>query len=208
LWQSRAGPAAQLLAVPGATALGWALIPRLRAARLMPVRVLGTVAVFLLISGILVQQAAKLVPNPPNPRMKPVAQANRLCPTFAALRPVARQPKGYVLTHVDLGPRLIVGTPHDAVAGPYHRNGEDIIAVMRAFRGTPDEARRTIERRGIDYVLICPGLSETTIYAAKAKEGFYMQLVNGRAPAWLEPVTLPEKSPYRMWRVVTARSPG
>ena len=212
LWQSRAGPAAQLLAVPGATALGWLLIPRLRATRLMPLRVVATVAAFLLISGILAQQAAKLVPNPPNPRMKPVAQANRLCPTFAALRPVAQQPPGYVLTHVDLGPRLIVATPHDAVAGPYHRNAEEIIAVMRAFRGTPDEARHTIARRGIDYVLVCPGLSETTIYAARAKDGFYMQLVNGRVPDWLEPVALPDKSPFRMWRVVEpdsrARSPG
>jgi hypothetical protein len=120
---------------------------------------------------------------------------------MAALRPIALQPKGYVLTHVDLGPRLIAVTHHDAVAGPYHRNHRDIVETMRAFRGTAEEARRTVEARGIDYVLICPNLSETTIYATQAKNGFYVQLVRGQVPAWLEPVALPAKSPYRMWRV-------
>jgi hypothetical protein len=55
-------------------------------------------------------------------------------------------------------------------------------------------------------VLICPGLSESTIYAAHAKQGFYMQLARGQVPAWLTPVPLPAKSPYRMWRVTKARS--
>jgi hypothetical protein len=90
-----------------------------------------------------------------------------------------------VLTFVDLGPRLITVTHHDAVAGPYHRNGRDIIDVMRAFRGSAENARATIERRRIDYVLICPGLSESTIYASQAKGGFYTQLAAARCrPGW------------------------
>lgn len=202
LWQARAGPAAQLLAVPGATALAWLLIPRLMASRLMVVRVFGTVAAFLLVSGILVQQAAQYVPQPPRPALKAVNRANGLCWSLWGLHPVALVPRGYVLTHVDLGPRLITVTHHDAVAGPYHRNGKDIVDVMRAFRSTPEFAHQVIERRGIDYVLICPGMSETTIYATQAKGGFYMQLVRGKVPDWLEPVPLPKNSPFRMWRVV------
>jgi hypothetical protein len=201
LWQSRASPAAQLLAVPGATALAWVVMVAVRSSRMMLVRVFGTVAVFLLISGLLVQQAVELFPQPKAKSSPAVGRANGSCPTMAALRPIALQPKGYVLTHVDLGPRLITVTHHDAVAGPYHRNHRDIVETMRAFRGTAEEARRTVETRGIDYVLICPNLSETTIYASQAKSGFYVQLVRGQVPAWLEPVKLPAKSPYRMWRV-------
>jgi hypothetical protein len=206
LWQSRAGPAAQLLAVPGATALAWLGISRLFASRLLLVRVAGTVAVFLLVSGILPQQALRYFPAKPRPGIKVINKANNLCPTLWALKPVAQVPRGQVLTFVDLGPRLIAVTHHDAVAGPYHRNGRDIIDVMRAFRGTAESARETIERRGIDYVLICPGLSESTIYASQAKQGFYVQLVRGKSPAWLQPVPLPARSPYRMWRVVIPRS--
>ena len=43
-----------------------------------------------------------------------------------------------VFTFVDLGPRLITVTHHDAVIGPYHRNGEQIADVMNAFRGDAD----------------------------------------------------------------------
>ena len=164
-------------------------------------RVAGTAFAFLRVSGILVQRGVSQFPPKPKPGLKAVNKANGLCPTLWALKPVAQQPKGHVLTFVDLGPRLIAVTHHDAVAGPYHRNGADIIDVMRAWRGSADEARATVERRRIDYVLICPGLSESTVYASQAKNGFYMQLLRGQVPAWLEPVTLPADSPYRMWRV-------
>jgi hypothetical protein len=202
LWQSRAGPAAQLLAVPGATALVWLAAT----SRFTAVRVIGTVALFLLASGLLPQQILTYFPPKPRPGMDVINKANSLCPTLWALRPVALVPKGQVLTFVDLGPRLIAVTHHDAVAGPYHRNGQDIIDVMRAWRGTAEAARSTIERRRIDYVLICPGLSESTVYASQAKDGFYMQLMRGKVPAWLQRVPLPAKSPYRMWRVVRPRS--
>jgi hypothetical protein len=203
LWQSRAGPAAQLLAVPGATALVWLAL----SSRSMLVRVAGSVLVFLLVSGLLAQQVVvRVFPPKPRPGMAAINKANGLCPTLWALKPVALVPRGQVLTFIDLGPRLVTVTHHDAVAGPYHRNGRDIIDVMRAFRGTAEAARATVERRGIDYVLICPGLSESTVYASQAKQGFYMQLVRGQVPAWLQPVPLPARSPYRMWRVVRPRS--
>jgi hypothetical protein len=204
LWQARAGPAAQLLAVPGATALAWILIPLVWNSRYMLVRVLGTVLAFLIASGVLEQQVAAWIPHKQNPNLKPVNRANGLCPTLWALRPVAQQPKGTVLTFVDLGPRLITVTPHDAIAGPYHRNSADIIDVMQAFRGNADNAQAAVEKHHVDYVLICPGMSESTIYASEAPGGFYMQLVRGKVPAWLQPVELPKASPYRMWRVVGA----
>jgi hypothetical protein len=207
LWQSRAGPAAQLLAIPGATALAWLILPRVRSSRWVLVRVVGTVGAFLVVSGIPAQEATRLIPKPPPTKgSTATSKANSTCPTLAALRPVALQPKGYVLTFVDLSPRLITATHHSAVAGPYHRNGNDILDVMKTFRGSRDFAKAVIDRRHIDYVLICPGMSESTLYAAYAKKGFYMQLVRGEVPAWLDEVPLPESSPYRMWKVV--RSPA
>ncbi|HEY1146366.1 MAG TPA: AcrB/AcrD/AcrF family protein, partial [Allosphingosinicella sp.] len=86
--------------------------------------------------------------------------------------------------------------------GPYHRNQQAILDVMRAFRGSAENAHAIIQRRGIDYVLICPGLSESTVYRAEAPKGFYAQLAGGKVPAWLQPIALPKDSPYRMWRVV------
>jgi hypothetical protein len=92
-------------------------------------------------------------------------------------------------------------THHDAITGPYHRNADAILDVMRAFRGDAANAKAIIDRRRIDYVLICPNMSESTIYRADAPQGWYSQLVDGRVPEWLEPVELPADSPFRMWRV-------
>jgi hypothetical protein len=51
-------------------------------------------------------------------------------------------------------------------------------------------------------VLSCPDSSTTTIFAAEAPKGFYVQLQHGQVPNWLAPVKLPADSPFRMWRVV------
>lgn len=203
LWQTRAAAASQLLAIPGATGLGWTLIRWFQAQRWMLVRVLGTVGAFILVSGALAVYAGDWLDKdePRTPARRAIDNANWRCPTFGGLRPVARQPRGNVLTFVDLGPRLVTLTHHDAITGPYHRNAQAILDVMRAFRGDVANAQAIVARRRIDYVLICPNMSESTIYRADAPNGFYAQLAQGRAPEWLEPVPLPADSPYRMWRV-------
>ena len=202
LWQSRAGPSAQLLSIAGATAFAWLLIGWFMTRTTVLVRVIGAAVAFVLVSGIGTLYLTRYVPDPPGPSRAHVDQANRRCPTMPALRPIALQPKGNVLTFVDLGPRLITVTHHNAITGPYHRNARQIIDVMRTWRGTPANALETVRRYRIDYVLICPNLSESTTYRVEAPNGFYVQLSNGRVPDWLAPVTLPEDSPYRMWRVV------
>ena len=72
--------------------------------------------------------------------------------------------------------------------------------------GIGDEANalRTVRQYHVDYVLICPHLSESTIYEVEAPNGFYAHLMRGKIPAWMSPVQLPPDSPYRMWRVVKA----
>ncbi|HEV2748249.1 MAG TPA: AcrB/AcrD/AcrF family protein [Allosphingosinicella sp.] len=206
LWQTRAGAAAQLLSIPGASALAAALLVWALARRNLAAAAVLAVILFSMVAGLAVQQVPQILSKPASRHAEAVNQANSRCPTLAALRPVAQVPKGYVLTFVDLGPRLVTVTHHDAVAGPYHRNQAAILDVMKSFRGSPDFARSVIERRGIDYVLICPGLSESTVHAQQAPDGFYVRLSQGRTPGWLEPVPLPAGSPYRMWRVLRRRS--
>ncbi|WP_076068824.1 hypothetical protein [Sphingomonas montana] len=219
-WQTRSGPPAQLLAVPGIAALTWLVLPMVARHRLMMVRIFGTVAAFLLLSGVIAGLVVRAVPNAANAAPAPVARqgkpggkpaltyrnridmANRRCPTLPALRPIARIPTATVLTFVDFGPRLIAMTHHRAIAGPYHRNQTAILDVIKAFRGTPDNARATMARHGATLLLICPGMSESTIYNAEAKGGFYWQLARNRVPAWLVPVPLPKGSPFKLWRRV------
>ena len=203
LWQTRAGAAALLFAVPGATALGWVMLPKLRAHPNMLMRTFGVAAAFMLVSGLWAQLVIGQIPNPntATPRMKRVNKANATCPTIPALRPVALLPKAVIFTFVDLGPRLITMTHHSAIAGPYHRNGDAILDVQHAFRGSADAAHAIMKRHGATMLLICPNMSESTIYAVQNPKGFYVQIATGKVPRWLEPVALPPSSPFRLWRI-------
>jgi hypothetical protein len=203
VWQTRVASAAILFAIPGATALGWMILPRLRASQSVLVRTFGVVAAFLAVSGLWAQFAAGLVPASltNTPDMLRVNKANSTCPTIPSLAPIARLPKATIFTFVDISPRLITLTHHNAIAGPYHRNGDAILDVQHAFRGTADNARAIIKRRGATMLLICPNLSESTIYAVQNPKGFYVQLVKGQVPDWLDPVALPKDSPFKLWRV-------
>lgn len=202
LWQTRTGPAAQMLAIPGGIFLAYYLVPRTLNSSSSIFRVLGTTAAALVGLGAVVPLVVDRIPREkPSARDRAIGAANRSCPTLKAMRPVAQQPAGIVFTFGDLAPRLITLTPHRSIAGPYHRNGPAIIDTMKAFLGTPEEARAIIKRRRADYVLICPSMSQSTVFAADAPNGFYVQLAKGQVPPWLEPIDLGKDSPLKMWRV-------
>ena len=202
-WQTRTGPAAQMLGVVGAVAIPWLLTPRAFASENSIVRVLGTTVIALLGFGALVPTLINFVPAKKNSKVEQsINRANNLCPTMWAMKPVALQPAGTVFTFVDLAPRLITVTHHKSIAGPYHRNGEAIGDVMHAFRGTADEAHAIMLRYHADYVLTCPAMSQTTIFLAETPNGFYGQLSRGQVPAWLQDIPMPKDNPLKMYRIV------
>ena len=202
LWQVRTGPAAQMMAVVGGAAIIWFLLPRFWGGRNFLSVVFGSFLVVAIGGGMLVPVLVGFIPEKPETaRDKQIGKANNLCGSMWGLRPVALQPKGVVMTYVDLGPRLIAVTHHDAIAGPYHRNGQQIADVMNFWRGSEAQAHALAGKYRVNYVLSCPNSSTTTIFAAEAPKGFYMQLQRNEIPSWLTPVPLPKDSPYRMWRV-------
>ena len=201
-WQTRTGPAAQMMALPGAVAIAFILAPLAFNAKNALIRVPGTVLAVMIGVGALAPLIVGQLPaKAKTAAQKRVDLANRTCPSLRAMAPVARQPRGIVFSFVDLGPRLISVTRHDAIAGPYHRNDRAIADVMKAFRGDEAQARRIISAYGSHYLLVCPNMSTATIFQAEAPNGFYMQLIKGRVPDWLTPVDLGPKSPFLMWKV-------
>ncbi|MES2288629.1 MAG: AcrB/AcrD/AcrF family protein [Pseudomonadota bacterium] len=202
LWQTRMGAAAQLTAVPGATALTWLAVPALRRSTSVLTRTIGVVVAFLLFSGLGVQLVLGQIPGTkPTARSKAIDRANGRCPTLPALAPIAKLPATTIFTFVDMGPRLITVTHHKAIAGPYHRNGDAILDVHRAFDGTPENAYATIKRHRATLLMTCPNMSESTVYRTRSPKGFYSQLATGKRFDWLEPVPLPRSSPLLLWRV-------
>ncbi|MGH6782757.1 MAG: AcrB/AcrD/AcrF family protein, partial [Sphingomonadaceae bacterium] len=202
-FQSRAAPAAQLLAVPGGVSLIWLLVPRLRASRNVAIRVVGIGALFLAGSGFVVPAVIGLLPKAEEkPIHTKVRKAGASCGTIPAMAPLDRFPRTVIMTMNDLGPRLITITHHDAISGPYHRNGDAILDLHHAFDGTPELARTIARKHGATLLLICPGFAEGTVYKARSPKGFYAGLEAGKVPAWLTPLPLPEGSPFKLWKIV------
>jgi hypothetical protein len=201
-WQTRTGPAAQVLGVIGAVSLVWVLAPLFHRLRNPVAGVVAVAAVALIGFGVAVPLGMKLAPSTTaTERQIQINRANRLCNFIGSYRPIAQVPKGRVFTFVDLAPRLITLTHHDSVMGPYHRNGDQIADAMHAFRGDSGQARALFEKYDADYLLTCPDSSTTTIFLAEARDGFYGQLSRGEVPDWLDPIELPDDSPFRMWRI-------
>jgi hypothetical protein len=202
LWQMRAAPGAQLLAVPGITALIWILVPLLVRRGPLWVRigvaVLAFVGVGVVASGVKMPWENKAASKPGSDKVR---QANIACTRTSQLRTLDAIPAATMFTQVDLGPRLIVVTHHNAVAGPYHRNGQAILDVHHAFTGTADGFRPIAARHKAAYLLLCPNMAETTVYRSHNPVGFYAQLAKGQVPDWLEPVQLPDGSPYKLWKI-------
>ncbi len=202
-WQTRTGPAAQMLGTIGCAALTWIVLPPFWTSKLFPVRLLGSVVGVLVGISAAVPLIVGLIPEAKaSPQEAAIGRANNRCETLYSLRPIALQPKGVVFTFIDLGPRLIAVTHHDAVGGPYHRNGQQIADIMNAFRGSADQAHRLITKYHSNYLLTCPNSSTTTIFMAETPKGFYAQLEQGKLPNWLQPIQLPKDSPFKMWKVV------
>lgn len=202
LWQVRAGPAAQMLSVPGSVALVWIIVPWFLSRRWLLVRVIGSVAAFLIASGLFAGLVIKYLPNERGTKTGAlVNNANAQCTRYTQLKLLDRIPAAIMFTHVDLGPRLIAVTHHSGVAGPYHRNERAILDVHHAFTGTAAAFRPIALAHQAKYLLICPNLAETTVYRSRAPDGFYALLHRGKVPNWLEPVPLWKDAPFRLWRI-------
>lgn len=207
-WQMRASPAAQMMALPASAGLVVLVGSVMLNAESPLKRLLGVIVVTLSL-GALVPIVVNVIPkSDEKPLQKRVGVANRNCAKGTALAAIDRLPKGLVFTFIDLGPRLIVLTHHDAVGGPYHRNYPAIVDVMKTFRGDVQQARQIIDYYGSDYLLICPDMATATLFAAEAPKGFHQQLVGGKVPAWLTPVDLGKDSPFKMWKVVRSGDLG
>ena len=216
-WQLRAGPAAQLLAIPPAAWAAHRVIraiffgrPLIRMISILGAALLAAAAFATPLYPIFNQFWAKLtgeVAKPQRPavkaRQQAINKANGRCRTLPALQVLNQLPPATIFTMVDLGPRIIATTHHSAVAGPYHRNGQAILDVHHAFDGPADGFRSIAVRHHAAYLLICPGFPEGTVYQARSHRGFYAGLMRGTVPGWLTPVRLKTglTLPYTLYRI-------
>ena len=115
--------------------------------------------------------------------------AYQVCFDAAAYRTLAAQPPGIVLSHVDLGPFMLIYTKDSPIAAPYHRMAGAILEVHNAFNARPAAAEGLVRRSGAQYLVDCPA------YPMVADSGsFGDRLRKGAVPKWLELVSKPRET--------------
>ncbi|WP_226016200.1 hypothetical protein [Novosphingobium sp. FKTRR1] len=107
-----------------------------------------------------------------------------------------------ILAPLDIGPDLLVRSRHRVVATGHHRGSAGMHDVIAAFLGSPDQARPIIAARHVSLIVVCPDIAEPAAYSHYAPDGLMARLLQGRGPAWLQPVDLAPGSHMRFWRVV------
>lgn len=111
---------------------------------------------------------------------------------------LAALPRETILAPLDIGPDLLLVTPHSVLATGHHRGARGMHDAIAAFISPPDRARAILRARGIAYLALCPDLGEPQIYARAAPGGLAAALLAGRAPPWLVPVS---NRGLMVWRV-------
>lgn len=191
--------AAALAAVP----LGWQLSRWLRAIRNLhqprkqAVAALGIIAALLPTLPLSLLMAA--TPSRAAP-VQPQAEAMPACDASAAMGRIGPAPAN-LLAPIDLGPRLLLDTPHRVMATAHHRAGMAISDNMRAYIEPAEQAHAIIARRQVQYVVVCTDLPEIEVYRREGPGGLVDGLVRGRAPDWLEPVETGSRE-VMIWKVV------
>jgi hypothetical protein len=125
------------------------------------------------------------------------------CSKPDAIRDLASLPAGLFASHIDMGAYIAGLTHHRALAAPYHRIANAIIANYEIFSARdPQGAAAVLKQQHVDYVVICRGLDGPPSATPEWKGTLRADLVNGKAPAYLVPVPLSNPhSLYRVWKV-------
>ena len=159
---------------------------------------------FLLVPGQVVAQlyatGARAFASNPDPVVAEAKAASKLCETTVSVSALAALPDARILAPFDMGPTILLATPHQVLASSHHRNEAAMHDHIEIFRSAPDKARAIINQRGITHIIACKGEAELRYYERKNPGGLWDMLSKDGAPEWLEP--LPDMGEgIKVWRV-------
>ena len=110
-------------------------------------------------------------------------------------------PPGTIFAPLDIGPQILLDSPHSVVATGHHRAEQAMAAVISAFTSKPSRAHEIIMQHGAMYLALCTDLTETYFYKAANPDGLAATLLRGETPVWLEPLDVGQVPEFAVYRV-------
>jgi len=199
LWEMRAAAAATIVATPFMAASLAALWPGREPGRALVFAALAASPASFAALGLAAQPLIEAIAKP---QMKIVDRNPATsCQTVSSLAPLASLAPGRVIAPIDLGPAILAATDHAIIAAPYHRNNDGNLAMLRAFLAPPQNARRILSGRHVDYVAICSASAEQSDFVRLAPDGLAARLGRHETPDFLERLDLDPNRKLSVWRV-------
>ena len=141
---------------------------------------------------LLMQAAPSHASAPPAPSAR--------CDVRGALPALGETPAN-ILAPIDMGPAILLDSPHRVMATAHHRAHRGIGDTIRAFSGSEEEAHRILAERRIGFVMMCPGQTEIDYYR-RQDTNLAARLSRGDTPDWLMPITHQGDQSVLIWRVI------
>jgi hypothetical protein len=199
LWEQRGSAAANMVAAPLFAVSLASLWPARKHARLLALAALVASPTGFALSGL---AARPLIDHVIKPQWTVAPDdAVSSCRDVSSVAPLAALPPGRVMAPIDLGPAILVATPHAVFAAPYHRNNDGNLAMLNAMLDGPDAARTILRDRHVDYVVLCRGAPEQIDFKRLAPDGLAMRLLRNDVPDFLGAIELDPASQLAVWRV-------
>lgn len=112
-------------------------------------------------------------------------QSAATCDRDAVINVLRRLPPGRVIAPIDLGPSIIAGTEHHALAAPYHRNNAGNGAVYRFWLAQPARARGIARELRADYIVVCGDAFGGVAAGLEHPDGMAALLAGGTRQDWM-----------------------
>ncbi|NJM50037.1 MAG: hypothetical protein HC843_03435 [Sphingomonadales bacterium] len=200
----RAVSVASAFAVPAAAIFIVSLFHHYRRSK-EPVRRVALVAVMLalLVPGAIAAQLTGLAV--PKSKAENAAQQNaaadaKSCQSALSVEALKTLPKARILAPFDMGPMILLMTPHQVLASSHHRNEGAMHDHIAIFLSDPIKSKALIDARKITHIALCKGEAELNNYKRKSPNGLWGQMDKGQPPSWLEPLPSMGED-IQVWRV-------
>ena len=185
----RSAGVAHVLGVPGALVLIGLAVRVAERNLAVTLRSVATAAAILMLSPIMPIFAVASMISDPNEAPPPLAKPDP-CDRLCVLARLAKLPPEKFLASSELGPIVLVRTPHSVYASGYHRMVGPLRDTILFFQGAPGPARAFMRAHGFRRLMISPESSEARLFVKRAPGGMMARLVAGLPPPWLveEPI--------------------
>ena len=188
---------ARLAVMPAMPAAAWLILAARERylAHPRPGNILLLVGSWLAFSGVLLALVVTVVVDRAPGRAQEVALARASkepCLLPSAFADLAALPPERVMSPIDLGAHILLYTPHEVVAAPYHRNQQGVRDAFRFFNDPISQVRPMLAERGIGLIVLCPGMAEVRGLPDRSPDSFASLYAANALPPWLVDVSLPD----------------